>query len=94
MVHKASISRRRFLKATAAAVSAPLFLPASARGANDRITIAANFLNYEGPRQGVPSAPRRELPRTRPVARHDMRVNSKNSQAQKIPGTSDGLRLE
>ena len=29
MVHKASISRRRFLKATAAAVSAPLFLPST-----------------------------------------------------------------
>ena len=48
MVHKASISRRRFLKATAAAVSAPLFLPASARGANDRITIAAIGVGNRG----------------------------------------------
>jgi predicted dehydrogenase len=35
------VSRRRFLRTAAAAAAAPLFLPASARGANDRITMGA-----------------------------------------------------
>ena len=48
MSHRQTVSRRRFFKTTAAAVTAPLFVPSTARGANDRITVAAIGVGNRG----------------------------------------------
>ena len=42
------VTRRRFLRATAAACTAPLFIPSTAFGANDRIHMAAIGVGNRG----------------------------------------------